>query len=55
MTFTDWTQLSDAPLAAEQKTEYAAYRQYLRNYTKEEDWYEHSPMTFDVWKEESEK
>lgn len=55
LTFTDWTQLSDAPLAAEQKTEYAAYRQYLRNYTKEEDWYEHSPMTFDVWKEESEK
>lgn len=31
LTFTDWTQLPDAPLTAEQKAAYAKYRQALRD------------------------
>lgn len=25
------------------------YREYLRNYPETENWYEHSPLTFDEW------
>lgn len=25
------------------------YRQYLRDYTEEENWYEEKPLTFDLW------
>lgn len=31
---TDWTQIADAPLSEEKKTEYAAYRQLLRDITE---------------------
>lgn len=31
LTYTDWTQLSDAPLTAEMKAAYAVYRQSLRD------------------------
>lgn len=31
LNFTDWTQLPDAPLTAEQKAAYAVYRQALRD------------------------
>ena len=30
------------------------YREYLRNYPETEGWYEHSPMTFEEWKQTSE-
>jgi len=33
----DWTQLSDAPLTAEQKSTWAAYRQALRDITTQTD------------------
>lgn len=29
------------------------YREYLRNYPETEGWYEHNPMTFEEWKQES--
>lgn len=45
----DFTQLSDAPLTAEEKTKYAEYRQYLRDYTKTENWYEKNPDNYEVW------
>ena len=51
LTYTDWTQLPDAPLTAEQKAAYAEYRKYLRDYPETEGWYEHSPKTFEEWKE----
>ena len=51
LTFSDWTQLPDAPLTAEQKAAYAVYRKYLRDYPETEGWYEHSPKTFEEWKE----
>ena len=28
------------------------YRQYLRDYTKQENWYEQNPLDFDSWKGE---
>lgn len=34
---TDWTQMPDAPLTAEQKTEFAEYRQALRDITNNLD------------------
>ena len=47
---TDFTQLPDAPFTAEQKTQYADYRQYLRDYTETENWWLENPKTFDEWK-----
>jgi hypothetical protein len=47
---TDYTQLPDAPFTAEEKAEYADYRQYLRDYTETEDWWESNPKTFEEWK-----
>ena len=47
---TDFTQLSDAPFTVEEKAEYAAYREYLREYTNGEEWWLQNPKTFDEWK-----
>ena len=46
---TDYTQLPDAPFTAEQKAQYAQYRQYLRDYTETEEWWLENPKTFDEW------
>ena len=45
----DFTQLPDAPFTAEEKATYAEYRQYLRDYTKGENWWEQDPATFEEW------
>lgn len=45
----DFTQLPDAPFTAEEKATYAEYRQYLREYTKGENWWEQNPATFEEW------
>lgn len=37
-------------LSSEDKKDYADYRTYLLDYTKEENWWEHNPLTFDEWK-----
>lgn len=50
LAYTDWTQLHDAPLTAEQKAAYAEYRKYLRDYPETEGWYEQPPMTFEEWR-----
>lgn len=39
-----WNSLTEG----EQK-EYMDYRQYLLDYPETEDWFEHSPMTFEEW------
>lgn len=49
---TDKYMISDYPITEEQREEYKAYRQYLRDYTKTDSWYEHNPLTFDEWKAE---
>ena len=46
---TDFTQLADAPFSVAEKATYAEYRQYLRDYTKGEDWWEQNPATFEEW------
>ena len=46
---TDFTQLDDAPFTPEQKASYAEYRQYLRDYTKQENWWEQNPATYEEW------
>jgi len=38
LTETDWTQLSDSPLASDKKTEWANYRQALRDLPTNNDW-----------------
>lgn len=47
---TDYTQLPDAPFTAEEKAQYADYRQYLRDYTDTPNWWLENPETFDEWK-----
>ena len=46
---TDFTQLDDTPFTVEEKAEYAQYRQYLRDYTEEENWWLQNPKTFEEW------
>lgn len=53
LTATDFTQLSDAALTDEEKARFAEYRQYLRDYTKTENWYENNPLPFEEWKQVS--
>lgn len=47
--------VTDFPITEAEKAQYREYRKYLREYTKEENWCEQPPMTFEEWKEESEK
>lgn len=49
---TDKYMIVDYPITDKQREEYKAYRQYLRDYTEKENWYEIEPMKFDEWKEE---
>lgn len=46
----DFTQLADAPFTEEEKQQFAEYRQYLRDYTKTENWWLSNPKTFEEWK-----
>jgi hypothetical protein len=46
---TDFTQLPDAPFTTEEKAQYSEYRQYLRDYTRGENWWEENPKTFEEW------
>ena len=49
---TDFTQLDDAPFTEDEKIEYREYRQYLRDYTNGQNWWEQNPKTFNEWKED---
>lgn len=42
--FLVWNSLTD-----EDKAKYTSYRIYLLDYTKEPEWYEHNPKTFEEW------
>lgn len=42
--------LVDFPITEEEREKWVAYRQYLRDYTKQENWWEESPKTFEDWK-----
>ena len=43
--FLVWNSLTDA-----EKADYTSYRTYLLDYTKQPEWYEHSPKTLEEWK-----
>lgn len=45
----DFTQLVDAPFTEQEKEKYAQYRQYLRDYTNQENWWEQNPLTYEEW------
>ena len=42
--FLFWNSLTDA-----EKADYTGYRTYLLDYTKQPEWYEHSPKTLEEW------
>ena len=47
---TDKFMIADFPITDEERTQYRAYRQYLRDYTKTDGWFEKEPATFGDWK-----
>lgn len=49
LSYWDFSQLRDAPFSEEEKDTIAAYRQYLRDYTKEEDWWMAEPLKYEDW------
>lgn len=49
---TDLYMIADFPISEEERNQYKAYRQYLRDYTNSENWYEQNPLDFNEWKEQ---
>ena len=48
---TDKYMITDYPITDEERELYKKYREYLRDYTLSENWWEHSPKDFSTWKE----
>ena len=48
---TDIYMIADFPISEEERNQYKAYRQYLRDYTTSEDWWEETPLSFEDWKQ----
>lgn len=48
---TDKYFISDYPITDEDKENYRQYRVYLRDYTKNNDWWLNNPETFEKWLE----
>lgn len=46
---TDKYMLIDFPITEEEKQKYIEYRQYLRNYTNQPNWWLQNPKTFEEW------
>lgn len=46
---TDKYMIVDFPISDEERETMKQYRQYLRDYTKQKDWWESLPMTFDEY------
>lgn len=44
-----YVSVPDFPLSAEERELYFSYRQYLRNYTQDENWWLEEPKTFEEW------
>lgn len=44
---TDKFMISDFPITEEERARYRAYRQYLRDYTKTDGWFNKEPAAFD--------
>ena len=48
---TDKYMITDYPITDDERELYRQYREYLRDYTLSENWWEHSPKDFSTWKE----
>lgn len=48
---TDKYMISDFPVSKTEKAAYKSYRQYLRDYTEQEEWWTTEPLAFEAWKE----
>lgn len=46
---TDYTQLPDSPFDEETKKKYAEYRVFLRDFTKQDRWWEKEVLEFKDW------
>ena len=46
---TDYTRLDDVPLDEIEKQYYREYRQYLRDYTEQENWWLQNPDDYETW------
>lgn len=49
---TDLYMIADFPITEEEREAYKAYRQYLRDYTSQENWWQSEPKTFEEWRAE---
>lgn len=49
LSYWDFTQLDDAPFTEDEKVKYREYRQYLRDYTNEDNWWLQNPDDFATW------
>ena len=49
LSYWDFTQLDDAPFTEDEKAKYREYRQYLRDYTKQENWWLQDPDDWETW------
>lgn len=49
---TDKYMITDFPVSKTEKANYKLYRQYLRDYTEQENWWIAKPLTFEEWKSE---
>lgn len=47
---TDVYMIADFPISDEEREAYKGYREYLRNYTEIDNWYENEPLDFKEWK-----
>ena len=48
---TDIYMIADFPISEEERNQYKAYRQYLRDYTQSDNWWEENPLSFEDWKQ----
>ena len=47
---TDKFMIADYPITDEERELYKQYREYLRDYTLTDNWWESNPLTFEKWK-----
>ena len=47
---TDKYMIVDFPISDEEREEYKSYRQYLRDYTSQPEWFEKEVLLFEKWK-----
>jgi len=49
LSYWDFTQLIDAPFTEDEREKYREYRQYLRDYTEQDNWWLKNPDDWQTW------